>query len=404
MREYEPHVHESDENGKAHQLSDELRELVDTSIENRREARSELAEMVEQLPEAREGLDMDAIQRFAQGLTLPEDVIIKVLARGQSVPLGLGEFEAETGGTFSHKIDAAVVFRDPEMEVPFGSLYTERDLAHELGHATNRSVTDSLEVTPDAIQPTQKAGFSLERVQADREKRVETIRRGQFFEEAYAEMVAGRYVQEKRGDKGFEDVEEGGWIIEYSESGDTCVVKDLTLEKINAIRGYYQSEGTPEPLKFVDQKYALRSEKGALSIAEPSSAAQAIELIVQSYPQFKQHLEASRNPDTVAEGMRGAIQTLEGIQKGLYQKLARLQYNESDFILGQKLVIDALNNGLGGSPEGTPVALEAKLNQPLRYGGDTEDPEAYQTGAVAQRPARRKGPGMVKGLLDWFNK
>jgi hypothetical protein len=205
----------------------------------------------------------------------------------------------ENSGIALHRLNTAVVLRQPEMELHNGAEYSEIVLAHELAHLTGKTMVTHFEHEEGSFKRDTRTGFSVEK--EDPTKDGEIVILGDLYEEGFAQYVA----------------------MEYSR---------VMLRKPNA---YQEGEtfqwGHPDedPLfDEMDAKYLIYNKDGSWTLSVSSIATATIELLDQYDPRIVPLMISARKDFGV---WKEFIKIVNEIEPGLYQTLLHVPLDGDAF-------------------------------------------------------------------------
>lgn len=156
--------------------------------------------LVEGLSSHEEGVDISGIRSYLETLGLQPTADVYVLDKDDYDVLldrmaQVGAAPESAGGFFLPGYNMVVAYRNAELEAEFGPAYTEYAVAHELAHAaiTPTLLVDMPADGSEAELHLGRTGFGVSRITPELEIK------GRYLEEAFADTVAWRYIDEKYG-------------------------------------------------------------------------------------------------------------------------------------------------------------------------------------------------------------
>ena len=260
-------------------------------------------QLLETIQSRTEGLNMEGIKDFfdKHGLSYEEVIVIndedilrvnELLAQAELESIDFQD--APCGGVRIANLQISFVYRNEEHEKKFGAGSIEHDIVHEASHGSTgyrEFIERKNEDTNSSYAIPQRVGFSPSN----------SFERAVFFEEAFAELMAGKYQEEiyERKEKwgGFVEVGNRSWIRlaeKYGEEGNTRVA---------------------------------------------GIAAAAVELILDRDPELFDIMIKARKD---VNQLREFIKKINKVSPGLYVALRKMRYTNEDFAEGYDKIRVAL--------------------------------------------------------------
>jgi|GEM_PF-6075948 len=172
--------------------------IIDSITEYTKEYSKTREKVLEEIPNKLEGINTARIDQFLKDEGLRP--ILYLFIEREQVPL-LHEISNEPGmilensnGYHSPLLDVAIAVRDPELETLNGTAYSEGLAIHELAHASNEWL---VRVSREGVNESGHK-HTDERITRNGFKHRTTNSRsprGEYLEEAFAQMFCVRYTQ-----------------------------------------------------------------------------------------------------------------------------------------------------------------------------------------------------------------
>lgn len=282
--------------------------------------------------------ELTSVYDYFQGKGLPIDplrVVSKEVAKKAYAIAGQDPSEAEVN-LGQHLNGRALVIEDKANIETFGPNYIIGIGLHEAAHSLHSHERMLRTVTETSDRSLRIGGVATSGlVKADLRREAKTSMSGHFWSEAFADLTRVKALREM------------GRSNDISEDSEDISVGDATITvRPNAAGNAQHVAGTESitmPAEYTMVVVTPPEGKKTVATIAANYAAYALDLLDSRAPGlYDDFLGAARDPRRQAD----AIRKIEGIQPGLYRKLADLEYTENDFVAGLGLVI----GGLEASP------------------------------------------------------
>jgi len=271
-----------------------------------------------EIPDRREGLNTPRVEDFvrSQGLSLSEYLIFDEESSKQLSSIltseGFRPVDVEhLGGRHYPELQLCTIRRFKEYEEVGGPINIERNMVHELAHASS-AYNLYLE---DGGYHGMRVGFSSDKGEGT----------GYFLEEGFAEMLAAEYVKQNVS------------TADEDKMAET-LGSDARFDSLDIVAEIRNEKG--ETMYKLPLKYFLL---GTKSHAMSSPAGFAMEMLCKQNPKLWPAIIKSR---TSAEGLREVARNINEIDPSLYEKLRAHLYDTDGFQRGLHDTVKAIGGWL----------------------------------------------------------
>jgi hypothetical protein len=274
---------------------------VDNVIVNISETLTAQRAEILKLPSQEDGMRMDRVHGFRERLGIPKKEIKVLEPRDFQRAVAIsGSRPRDNEGEYLYRHGVILVKRDPEMEaLNGGPEYTEGVVVHEIAHSEVMPPEEYVDVTfnrrlfrthANMDINTLRQGFVVGNSSTE-------LTEGYPFEEGYAELIRGKYVEEELGMQyGF-----GGKL--NPQDSEPNLLDKYTVLEVN-------ESGNPN-----------------VTIIEGAMPAFVLELLIAKDPMLFPALRESRRS---VNGLREVAHRINAIKPGLYQRMRKVDLKADD--------------------------------------------------------------------------
>lgn len=265
-----------------------------------------------------DGLNIPRVENFIKenGLPVLKYVLYDTedISRLDETLNGFYKLDVETVAEYIPEFNLIFLRRDRARDYLNGSIYTERNLVHELGHGSTRHAHYSENIKTGQVKAT-RIGFRL------RDATINKVKTpwGSFLEEGFVEMLAGEYTDKN--------------------------MSDDIREKIKVKMNYIIRKDDDWQYDMAEKYVSIHDvdEQGKFSVGypDPAIAATGLEMLCEKIPTLRQTLIEARSD---VEKLREIPKLLNAIKPGLYMEIQKCDYSEKEFTRVQNIIKDAIQN------------------------------------------------------------